>query len=174
MALPILLLLLLAPAAARPHRESTHTTHTAEADYVIIGGGTAGCVVAARLCAALPHASVALLERGAPRNETGEALVSAMRLTADTWRNPDITEALLTAPGPGVSGRSLEALTGNTLGGSSSINAGLWTLPGLDEVESWGFPGAPTYASLKGCMERTVLKGAAQDPGVGRGDFLPN
>lgn len=151
-AIAAFLFLLAASAAARPdphaagHRADRSRPPPPVADYVVIGGGTAGCAVAARLCAGLPHATVALLERGAPRNETAEALVNAMRLTADTWRNPDITEALLTAPGPGVSGRSLEALTGNTLGGSSSINAGLWTLPGLDEVESWGFPGAPTYA----------------------------
>lgn len=110
---------------------------------MVVGGGTAGCVVAARLCEALPHATVTLLERGAARNDTAEALVHAMRLTADTWRNPDVTEAFQTAPGAGVSGRALEALTGATLGGTSSINAGLWAVPGLKEVERWGFTGAP-------------------------------
>ena len=39
-----------------------------EVDYVIVGGGTAGCALAARLCEGLPGAQVALLERGSPRS----------------------------------------------------------------------------------------------------------
>ena len=44
-------------------------------DYIVVGGGTAGCTLAARLCAGLPDATVLLLERGAPRNATEELLV---------------------------------------------------------------------------------------------------
>ena len=51
-----------APEAAAP--EAT------EADYVVVGGGTAGCALAARLCEGLPGASVVLLERGAPRTRS--------------------------------------------------------------------------------------------------------
>lgn len=39
-----------------------------EVDYVIVGGGTAGCALAARLCEGLPNAQIALLERGNPRS----------------------------------------------------------------------------------------------------------
>ena len=39
-----------------------------EADYVIVGGGTAGCVLAARLCTGLPNASVVVMERPPPRS----------------------------------------------------------------------------------------------------------
>ena len=38
-----------------------------KADYVVVGGGTAGCALAARLCEGLPDARVVLLERGQPR-----------------------------------------------------------------------------------------------------------
>jgi choline dehydrogenase-like flavoprotein len=38
-----------------------------EADYVIVGGGTAGCALAARICEGLPNATVVLLERSLPR-----------------------------------------------------------------------------------------------------------
>ena len=37
------------------------------ADYVVVGGGTAGCALAARLCECLPDSTVVLLERGPPR-----------------------------------------------------------------------------------------------------------
>jgi ribulose 1,5-bisphosphate synthetase/thiazole synthase len=38
-----------------------------EADFVVVGGGTAGCALAARICEGLPNATVVLLERGLPR-----------------------------------------------------------------------------------------------------------
>jgi ribulose 1,5-bisphosphate synthetase/thiazole synthase len=40
-----------------------------EADYVVVGGGTAGCALAARICEGLPNATVVLLERGLPRTD---------------------------------------------------------------------------------------------------------
>ena len=39
-----------------------------EADYVIVGGGTAGCVLAARLCTGLPNATIVMMERAEPRS----------------------------------------------------------------------------------------------------------
>jgi malic enzyme len=42
---------------------------TLEADYVVVGGGTAGCALAARICEGLPNAKVVLLERGRPRTD---------------------------------------------------------------------------------------------------------
>lgn len=47
---------------------------SASRDHVIIGGGTAGCAIAARLCAALPSHTSTLLERGIPRNTTADFL----------------------------------------------------------------------------------------------------
>jgi hypothetical protein len=38
-----------------------------EADYLVVGGGTAGCALAARICEGLPNATVVLLERSLPR-----------------------------------------------------------------------------------------------------------
>lgn len=44
------------------------TNATAEADYIIIGGGTAGCVLASKLCQGLPDSKIVLLERAEPRS----------------------------------------------------------------------------------------------------------
>ena len=134
-----LLLALAGAAAAAAAGRPAHGPHSS--DYVIVGGGTAGCVLAARLCEALPHAAITLLERGAPRSPATDATVLPMRLTSATWRDPSITEAFDSAPAAGVAGRSLGILTGATLGGSSSINAGLWSTPAMGEVDTWGFPG---------------------------------
>lgn len=112
-------------------------------DFVIVGGGTAGSTLAARLCTALPHARVVVLERGAPRNDTEELLVRAMRLNTATWPVPSLTQVMTGAPSAGVDGRRLLLLTGASLGGTSLINLGQWTLPvgRGDPVGGWGVTG---------------------------------
>ena len=42
------------------------------ADYIVVGGGTSGCALAARLCEYLPEAQVTVLERGEPRTDQQE------------------------------------------------------------------------------------------------------
>eukprot|EP00892_Ulva_mutabilis_P012581 jgi/Ulvmu1/9696/UM055_0034.1 len=120
-----------------------------EIDYVIVGGGTAGCVMAARLCTRLPDAQIVLLERGQERNQTEEELVRAMRRTFDSWLNPNLAEVWLSTPNPGLGGRPEPIITGRTLGGTSAINAGQWTTPALKDVAAWGFDGLDADAAKK-------------------------
>lgn len=112
-------------------------------DFVIVGGGTAGCALAARLCAGLPRANVVLLERGAPRNETEELIVRAPLRTAAAWRTPTLTAAFPSAPNAGLRGRAVTLLTGATLGGSSAINGAQWSEPaaGGGGAGTWGVAG---------------------------------
>ena len=120
------------------------------ADFVVIGGGTAGCVVAARLCEALPQASVALLERGPPRNESQELLVRSPRLAGFALEDPDIAQTIVSDPNPGLGGRTVTQATGATLGGSSSINVGQWTKPPLAtfDKEQWAFAGVARVLAI--------------------------
>eukprot|EP00892_Ulva_mutabilis_P003756 jgi/Ulvmu1/1752/UM117_0029.1 len=134
----------------------------ASADYVIVGGGTAGCVLAARLCEAMPHKTITLLERGAPRTLAADTLVQQIRQAGETWLDPALTEAFDSAPNPGLNGRTVDILTGATLGGSSSINAGQWSTPSLKEVAAWGFTGL-TVSALK---EHYAAAVARVGPGV--------
>eukprot|EP00892_Ulva_mutabilis_P011200 jgi/Ulvmu1/8452/UM043_0030.1 len=125
---------------------NTNTTETAasdSADFVIIGGGTAGCVIAARVCENLPHTSVVLLERGRPRTEEEELLVRAQPVYTESWSNPRVTQAFQTEPNPGLLGRRVTQLTGNTLGGSSAVVSVQWTKPPLATFDNpaWGFTG---------------------------------
>lgn len=122
----------------------------AEADFVVVGGGTAGCAVAARLCEYLPDVSIVLLERGAPRNDAQELLVRSPRFTGEAWREPAVAEAIVTEPNPGLAGRTATTFTGRTLGGSSSINAGQWTKPALATFDhpQWAFTGARSPVSV--------------------------
>ena len=113
------------------------------ADFVIIGGGTAGCVLAARLCENLPEASVVVLERAAPRTEREDLLVRAPRLYYDVWATPELTEAWETVPNAGLLGKKVTLVSGRTLGGSSTINGLQWTKPPLATFNSakWAFTG---------------------------------
>ena len=137
------------------------------ADFVVIGGGTAGCVLATRLCQTFRNSSVVLLERGPPRNESQQLQVQALRLGADTWQDPDMVETIVTDPNPGLGGRVVTQVTGSTLGGSSAINAGQWTRPALatfDEPQ-WAFAGVPPVLPAGPInMQQGVPDQIQQDP----------
>ena len=113
------------------------------ADFVIVGAGTAGCALAARLCENLPHSTVALLERGHPRNADEELRVRAVRNAFQAWRDPGVAESWPSEPNRGLLDRRVTQVTGNTLGGTSSIGAAHWTKPPLHvfDTDAWSFSG---------------------------------
>lgn len=117
-------------------------------DFIIVGAGTSGCALAARLCTTLPHARLLLLERGRSRTRLqsqhnhkpaatvsrAELHVRAARLVFDSWVDPDLSSLFLTH----WAGRALPAISGHTLGGSSAINAAQFTMPPNGTFSSWG------------------------------------
>ncbi|KAI2932653.1 CAZyme family AA3 [Aspergillus niger] len=110
-------------------------------DFVIIGGGTAGLVVASRLSED-PNTSVLVLEAGAD-------------LTADPRVNIPIFYAALlgsdadwkfkSSPQPGLNGRVLGLNQGKALGGSSSLNAHVFVPPFKGVIDSWEALGNPGW-----------------------------
>eukprot|EP00892_Ulva_mutabilis_P008488 jgi/Ulvmu1/6010/UM026_0136.1 len=100
------------------------------ADFVVLGGGTAGCAVAARLCENLPGATIVVLERGVPRTPQQELLVRSP-LLIKALADPELAETWPTEPNPGFGGRVVGQVAGNTLGGSSAVNGAQWTKPPL-------------------------------------------
>jgi choline dehydrogenase len=106
-------------------------------DFVIVGGGTAGCVLAARLCEGLPDAKIALLEQGKARTEEEEFGVRAQRY----WAVPTLMESWNSEPNP-ASGIPTGLFTGRTLGGSSSQFTSLFIEPpDLTILNDWGVNG---------------------------------
>ena len=103
------------------------------ADYIIVGAGSAGCVLANRLSADGQH-SVLLLEAG-PRDTYPWIHVPIGY--AKTMFNPRVNWCLYTEPEPGMNGRRIYWPRGKTLGGSSSIN-GLISVRGQrEDYDRW-------------------------------------
>ena len=88
-------------------------------DYVIVGAGTAGCVLANRLSAD-GRSSVLLLEAGGKDNYFWIDIPVGYLYTIN---NPRTDWCYETQPEPGLNGRSIGYARGKVLGGCSSINA---------------------------------------------------
>ena len=102
-------------------------------DYIIVGAGSAGCVLANRL-SANPRNRVLLLEAGAPdRNPWIHIPVGYFK----TMHNPATDWCYLTEPDPGIGHRRLQWPRGKVLGGSSSLNGLLYVRGQREDYDHW-------------------------------------
>jgi choline dehydrogenase len=105
-------------------------------DYVIVGAGSAGCVLAARLSED-PDVSVLLLEAGPPDvNENIHVPLGYLKLA-----RTEVDWDYATAPEPNCNGRRISLPRGKVLGGSSSINAMIYIRGNRRDYDDWGVPG---------------------------------
>ncbi len=102
-------------------------------DYIVIGAGSAGCVLANRLSAD-PGRRVLLLEAG-PRDSYIWIHIPVGYFK--TMHNPRTDWCLTTEPDPGLDGRSLAWPRGKVLGGSSSINGLLYIRGQAADYDQW-------------------------------------
>jgi choline dehydrogenase len=102
-------------------------------DYIVVGGGAAGCVVASRLSED-PSVSVCLLEAGGPDNSVlihapmGFAVSAPLKV--HNW-------GYETVPQPGFNGRRGYQPRGKVMGGSTSINAMVYTRGHRADYDHW-------------------------------------
>src|SRR6187549_2626208 len=122
-------------------------------DYVIVGAGSAGCVLAARLSED-PNVSVCLLEAGA--RDTNFLIRIPLGLAVLVPR-PIHNWAFQTTPQPGLGGRRGYQPRGKTLGGSSSINAMVYTRGHRSDYDQWAALGNPgwSYADVLPYFKRS-------------------
>ncbi|MFI4868606.1 MAG: GMC family oxidoreductase [Steroidobacterales bacterium] len=110
-------------------------------DYVIVGAGSAGCVLANRLSTDA-RIKVLLLEAGgADRNPFIHMPAGLARLV----NNRDINWHYYTEPEPQLFGRALYWPRGRVLGGSSSINAMCYTRGHALDYDEWGALAGPGW-----------------------------
>lgn len=105
-------------------------------DYIIVGGGTAGCILAARLSAD-PSKSVLVLEAGAPNVSRNVRIPAAF---TRIFRS-DLDWNLFTPAQRELANREIYLARGRLLGGSSSTNATLYHRGAAADYDGWGVPG---------------------------------
>ena len=133
-------------------------------DYIIVGAGSAGCVLANRLTED-PSCRLLLLEAG-PRdtNPWIHVPLGYGKLFART----DVNWAYQSEPEPALNGRRVFTPRGKVLGGSSSINGLVYIRGQREDFDSWGIAGwdfdslAPYFARAEAelkvsCLERHEL-----------------
>lgn len=103
-----------------------------EFDYIIIGAGSAGSVLANRLSAG--DATVCVLEAGGPdRNPFIHMPAGFIK----TLANPKVNWLYETEPSPGTAGRSIPTPRGKAIGGSSSINGHIYNRGQRLDFDTW-------------------------------------
>ncbi|KAI0653729.1 GMC oxidoreductase [Cubamyces menziesii] len=110
-------------------------------DFVIIGGGTAGLALAARLSED-PNISVAVLEAG--KAHFNDELVLGVQGWMRQFMNPEYDWRFFTLPQVHANGKPTLWSRGKGLGGSSGMNFLMWTRPqrqDIDAIEALGNPG---------------------------------
>ena len=121
-------------------------------DYVIVGGGTAGCVVAYRL--AVRGHSVCVIEAGPPDTNPFIRIPAGFVKTLD---DPRVTYQLAIQPSAGSGNRPVPLVLGKTLGGSSAVNGAVYNRGQAADFDGWAALGNDgwSYAEILPYFMRT-------------------
>lgn len=111
-------------------------------DYLIVGAGSAGCVLANRLSAD-PSVRVCLIEAGgsdtSPRVQVPAGTISLYKSRVFSWN-------YFSTPQQHLAGRSLHTPRGKVLGGSSSMNSMIYIRGDASDYERWQAAGCPGWS----------------------------
>ena len=141
-----------------------------QCDYVIVGAGSAGCVLADRLSADGKHRVVLLEAGGRDTNPWIHIPLGYGRTMFDARVN----WMFETEPEPGLDNRRIKQPRGRVLGGSSSINGLLYVRGQAEDYDAWRDLGNPGwgYADLLPYFKKSEDQGRGPDPWHGVGGPL--
>jgi choline dehydrogenase-like flavoprotein len=111
-------------------------------DYLIVGAGSAGCVLASRLSED-PTVRVGLIEAGPPDTSVLIHCPAGLALLAQTR---SANWGFETVPQPGLNGRRGYQPRGKVLGGSSSVNAMIYARGHRADYDGWAAEGNPGWS----------------------------
>lgn len=111
-------------------------------DTIIVGAGSAGCVLAHRLSADPGH-RVLLLEAG---GEDNSALIHMPMGLGKTLLDPALSWHVMTEPDPGNAGQPRAFMRGKVIGGSSSVNGMVYCRGQPEDYDGWAAMGCSEFA----------------------------
>lgn len=110
-------------------------------DYIVVGSGSAGSVLANRLSAD-PTRQVLVLEAGGSDRRKEITIPAAFSKLLTT----DVDWNYRTEPQPGLDGRTIFWPRGKVLGGSSSLNAMMWVIGFAADYDRWAELAGPRWS----------------------------
>ncbi|UKZ71704.1 uncharacterized protein TrAtP1_012653 [Trichoderma atroviride] len=104
-------------------------------DFIVVGGGTAGCLIAEKLASTATKPSVALFEAG--DKQDSDSLRQTYHRFALAVTHPELNYGSKSTPQAHYGGRQIDMIRGKGLGGSSQINFQVWSLGARGEFDAW-------------------------------------
>jgi choline dehydrogenase len=130
-------------------------------DYIIVGSGAAGAIIASRL-AQRSTATILLLERGPPARSLLLQMPAGMTTILSTGR---FTRALACEPNLALGGRSIPLFEGAVLGGGTSVNGMAYARGHPRDYDQWASEGCEgwSYAEVLDYFRRSERNGQRRD-----------